>query len=118
RTITFANRYAAELFGFTNAELVGQHFERIVPPEWHEEVRRRFDSLQDHEVQVNAVSQNVTKSGERIWVAWSNRVIKAGEGRGKELLCVGNNITEEMRHKQELEDLVAELKVAREQALE
>jgi two-component system, sensor histidine kinase and response regulator len=118
RTITFANRYATELLEFTNAELVGQHLELIIPPDWHAEVQRRIDSLQDQEMQVNEINQNVTKSGERIWVAWSNRVIKTGEGREKELLCVGNNITEEMRHKKELEDLVAELQVAREQALE
>jgi PAS domain S-box-containing protein len=118
RTITFANRYATELLGFANTELVGRHMELIVPPDWHEEVRRRIDSLQGQQMQVNEVNPNVTKSGERIWVAWSNRVIKTGEGREKELLCVGNDITEEMRRKKELEDLVAELKVARQQALE
>jgi PAS domain S-box-containing protein len=118
RTITFANRYATELFGYSNAELVGRNLELIVPPEWHEEVRRRVDSLRGEDTQVNEINQNVTKSGDQIWVAWSNRVIKTGEGREKELLCVGNNITEEMKHKKELEGLVAELKVAREQALE
>jgi PAS domain S-box-containing protein len=90
RKIMFANSYASELLGFTNAELVGQPLELVVPPDWHEEVRRRIDSLQGQEVQVNEINQNVTKSGERIWVAWSNRVIKAGEGREKEMLCVGN----------------------------
>ena len=118
RKIMFANNYASELLGFTNAELVGQHLELIVPPDWHEEVRRRIDSLQGQEVQVNEINQNLTKSGERIWVAWSNRVIRTGEGREKEMLCVGNNITEEMKHKRELEDLVSALKIAREQALE
>ena len=117
RTITFANNYTSELLGFTNAELVGQHLELIVPPDWHEEVRRRIDSLRGQEVQVNEINQNVTKSGERIWVAWSNRVIKAGEGREKELLCVGNDITEEMRHKKQLEDLIGELERAKEEAL-
>ena len=118
RTITFANRYATELLGFANAELVGQQVDLIIPPDWREEVRRRIESLRGEEMQVNEINQNLTQSGERIWVAWSNRVIKTGEGRDKELLCVGNNITEEMRHKRELEDLVAELKIAREQALE
>jgi PAS domain S-box-containing protein len=117
-TITFANRYATELLGFTNTELVGQNLERIVAPEWHAEVRQRVESLQGEEMQVNQINENVTKSGERIWVAWSNRVIKTGEGAEKELLCVGNNITEEMKHKKELENLIAELNVAREQALE
>ena len=97
---------------------MGQHLELIVPPDWHEEVRRRIDSLQGQEVQVNEINQNVTKSGERIWVAWSNRVIKTGEGREKELLCVGNDITEEMRHKKQLEDLIGELERAKEEALQ
>jgi PAS domain S-box-containing protein len=116
-TVTFANRYATELLGFSNSELVGQRVDLILPPEWRKEVHQRFEALQGDEVQIDAVNENVTKSGERMWVAWSNRVIKAGDGRNKEVLCVGNNITEEMRHRKELEDLVAELKVAREQAL-
>src|SRR5205823_5447934 len=47
---------------------------------------------------------------------WSNRVIKTGEGREKELLCVGNNITEEMRHKKQLENLIRDLERANEEA--
>ncbi|AGA27825.1 PAS domain-containing hybrid sensor histidine kinase/response regulator [Singulisphaera acidiphila] len=116
--ITFANAYATELLGYTNAELVGQNLNMIVPPEWHEEVRQRVDALQGQDVLVNEVNENVVKSGERIWVAWSNRVIKSGEGRGKELLCVGNNVTEEMRHKKELENLIVELEKTREEAVE
>jgi two-component system, sensor histidine kinase and response regulator len=115
--ITFANSYATELLGFANAELLGQDLELIVPPPWHEEVRRRIDKLQDQEVQVNEINQNVTKSGECLWVAWSNRVIKTGEGREKEVLCVGNNINEEMRRKKQLEDLVGELEQAKDEAL-
>jgi PAS domain S-box-containing protein len=118
RIITFANSYTSELLGYSNAELVGRRLDVIVPPEWHDAVRQRIDSLHGQEVQVNEVNENVTKSGERIWVAWSNRVIKAGEGREKELLCVGNNITEEMRHKKRLEDLISDLEKAKEAAEE
>ena len=106
RIITFANLYATELLGYSNAELVGQRLDRLVPPEWHEEVRRRIESLCGEDVQLNEVNENLTKSGERIWIAWSNRVIKTGEGREKELLCVGNDVTEEMRHKKQLEDQI------------
>jgi two-component system sensor histidine kinase/response regulator len=106
RTITFANSYAAELLGYSGGELVGQGLERIVPPEWHDEVRRRIDSIQGEEVQVNEVNENLKKSGERVWIAWSNRLIRSGEGREKELLCVGNDVTEEVQHKKQLEDQV------------
>jgi two-component system sensor histidine kinase/response regulator len=108
--ITFANAYTSELLGFGNAELVGRHVNLIVAPEWHEEVRRRVESLTGQDVQVNEVNENVTRTGERVWMAWSNRVIRSGEGQDKELLCVGNNITDEMRHKMELERTIGELR--------
>jgi PAS domain S-box-containing protein len=116
--ITFANPYASELLGFSNAELVGRHVNLIVAPDWHERVRQRLDALGREEVQINEVNENVSKTGERFWITWSNRLIKSDEGQGKELLCVGTNITDGMRHKKELEDLVAQLKRAKAQALE
>src|SRR5262249_1205239 len=113
----FANRYSTKLLGFANAELMGQPLDVLIPPEWREEVRQRIESLQGEEVQLNTVNENLTKSGERIWIAWSNRVIKTGEGREKELLCVGNDVTLEMRQKKQLEDMVRNLETAREEAV-
>ncbi len=113
--IAFANTHACELFGFTKAELVGCHLKAIVPPERQAKVQRQVNSLQSQEVRVNEVRQNLTKSGKSIWMAWSNRVIKAGEGRARELLFVGNNVTEEVRQKKELEHLVKELAAQKEQ---
>jgi PAS domain S-box-containing protein len=43
-------------------------------------------------------------------------VIEAGQGREKELLDAGNNITEEMKHKKRLEDLIGDLERAKEEA--
>jgi two-component system sensor histidine kinase/response regulator len=117
RIITFANVYSAELLGYTNAELVGQPLDLIVPTDWHEQVRQRIESLKGEEVQVNTVNENLTKSGNRIWIAWSNRLIKPGEGRERELLCVGNDVTGEMQQKKQLEDLVGKLERAKEEAV-
>ncbi len=110
--ISFANAYASELLGFANAEMVGQPLNLIIPPEWHDEVRRRMDSLKDQDVQVNEINENVSKTGERYWLAWSNRVIRAGRGQEKELLCVANNITEEMKQKKELRDAMEKVEAA------
>ena len=107
--ITFANTYAGELFGFTHAELVGTHLRLILPPEKHGEIQERIDSIKGQEVRVNEVRQSVTKAGESIWVAWSNRMIKSGAGTEEELLFVGNDVTEEVRQKNELQRLVDDL---------
>src|SRR5580704_10212763 len=118
QTMTFANAYASELLGFTNAELVGRNVTLIIPPEWHEPVRRRLDSLTPSDVQFNEINENVSKSGERLWLSWSNRVITSGKGSDRELLCVGHNITDEMKHQHELEEAIAQLQTARAQAQE
>jgi two-component system, sensor histidine kinase and response regulator len=116
--ITFANTYTSELLGFTNQELIGRDLNLIIPPEWHQEVRQRIAALQGQAMQVNQINENVSKTGERYWFAWSNRVIKSGDGDARELLCVGHNITEEMKQKKELETMVVQLERAKAQAVE
>ena len=113
--VTFANTYASELFGFTNAELVGSHLKRILPSDRHSEVQHRVGSIEEQDIRVNEVRQSVTKSGKTVWIAWSERLIKSGKGDAKELLLVGNNVSEEVRQKKELEDLVVELAAQKEQ---
>jgi PAS domain S-box-containing protein len=116
--ITFANAYTSELLGFSQSELVGRHMDVIVPSEWRDEVRERVASLKPEQVQFNEVNENVTKAGERYWMAWSIRMLHWGEGREKEFLAVANNITEEVRQRKALENLVGELDKARAQAEE
>jgi PAS domain S-box-containing protein len=115
--MTFANAYASELLGFPNAELIGNHVNTIIAPEWQAPVWQRLESLRPDEVQLEQVNENLSRTGERYWLAWSNRVIRSGEGKEKELLCVGTNITEQMKHKTDLEQLVTELEKAKGEAL-
>lgn len=112
--VTFANDHACELFGFTKAELVGNDLKLIVPAERHGEIQQRVN---EQEVRLNELRQNVTKSGRRLWMAWSNRVIKPGDEKSRELLYVGNDVTEEVRRKKELEELVGELAAQKEQLI-
>lgn len=76
------------------------------------------NSQASEEVIVNEVRQDVTKAGKNIWVAWSNRMIKSGEGNEKELLFVGNDVTEEVRQRKELEAVVEKLAAKGEQLRE
>jgi two-component system sensor histidine kinase/response regulator len=101
RTVAFANAYACELFGYSRDELIGQHMNTIIPDEWQEPVRMRLDSIRPDSMQLNVLNENVSKAGQRYWMQWSNRVI-ASDGRDAELLCVGNNVTEEVKQRDEL----------------
>jgi len=101
RTVAFANAYACELFGYSRDELLGRHLDTLIPEEWQEPVRMRLDSLRPDSVQLNVLNENVSKAGQRYWMLWSNRVI-AGDWPDTELLCVGNNVTDEVKQKDEL----------------
>jgi PAS domain S-box-containing protein len=37
------------------------------------------------------------RNGERVWVAWTNKAIRDGNGKVIEILCIGNDITERRR---------------------
>jgi two-component system sensor histidine kinase/response regulator len=106
-TITFANRHAIELFGF--GDLVGTPLRRLLPAEGERGVEAQLASMDDPEVRVNEVRESVTSAGTAVWIAWSNRVIQPGAGAAKEVLLVGNDVTQEVRQKRELQDLVERL---------
>jgi two-component system sensor histidine kinase/response regulator len=97
--ISFANHYACELFGYGREELVGSTVARLVPPERQDRVHAE---LEETKVRVAEVRQNLTKEGKHLWMSWSNREIKPGQGSERELLFVGNDVTEEVRQKEEL----------------
>jgi PAS domain S-box-containing protein len=113
--ITFANHYACELFEFGREELVGAAVARIVPPERQDQIQTQLEGLKDQEVRVAEVRQNLTKSGKRLWMSWANRQIKPGDAASRELLFVGNDVTEEVRQKKELEELVGKLAAQKEE---
>jgi PAS domain S-box-containing protein len=116
RIISF-NEYAERFFGFDREEVIGKgFFETITPPV--ESTGRDLTKLvtdvvaHPEEYRTN-VNENVKKSGERVWIQWSNSVIKDEQGKPTGVLCVGTDITELrkmeeklMAHSASLEDMV------------
>ncbi|HMA66862.1 MAG TPA: PAS domain S-box protein, partial [Desulfosalsimonadaceae bacterium] len=39
-------------------------------------------------------NQNICKDGRRVWVAWTNKAVYDESGQLREILCIGNDITE------------------------
>jgi signal transduction histidine kinase/ActR/RegA family two-component response regulator len=51
------------------------------------------------------VNENVRRDGSRVWIAWTNRIVRDERGRVKELLSVGSDITERRRAEEKLREL-------------
>ncbi len=98
---TFFNEYAERFFGYSQEEILGKPCVGTTLPEVDSSgekqthlVENIFDSPNQYAAHEN---ENMLRSGERVWVAWTNKVIKNEEGQVTEILCIGNDITERKR---------------------
>ncbi len=99
-TITFFNEYAQKLFGYAAEEIVGKHISVILPE--RESTGKDLSALvldivEHPERLSHNVNENVCRDGRRVWMAWTNKPWRDEEGRVKEILAVGMDITE-IRH--------------------
>jgi PAS domain S-box-containing protein len=95
--ITFFNEFAEEFFGYKAEEIVGRNAIGTILPEVDSNgkdmpslVTEVFSRPEDYATHEN---ENMRKSGERVWVAWTNKAVRDEEGRIREFLCVGNDVT-------------------------
>ncbi|MDM8525103.1 response regulator [Desulfococcaceae bacterium HSG8] len=99
--IIFLNKYAQEFFGYTKDEIIGKNVVGTIVPESESTGRDLaaliYDILQYPEKYRYNENENVCRNGDRVWVAWTNKVIKDATGSVKEILCIGNDITAQKR---------------------
>lgn len=109
--ITDVNDYAEEIFGFTKEELVGHSiFSTIFPkPEKKNSLQANIISriFTNPKMYVEHETQNVKKSGEPMWISWTNRVIYDDKGMPVEVRSVGFDITKRKKLEEELRYLAS-----------
>ncbi|MGD9180284.1 MAG: ATP-binding protein, partial [Desulfobacterales bacterium] len=114
--ITFSNEFAQRLFGYSENEMLGQNAEQIILPAGRAN-RQGFEALVTS-LQKNPdrpmVNENETerRNGEKVWIAWTYQPIFNEKGLFKEILCIGNDITELKLADLEKKDLQAQLQRA------
>jgi PAS domain S-box-containing protein len=96
--IVYINRYAENLFGYQPDELIGKHVVGTIVPEKESTSRDLSGLMSDvlvhpEKYRLN-INENTKKSGERLWVMWTNRPIFDDTGKMIEVLSIGNDITE------------------------
>lgn len=96
--ITFLNEYGQRFFGYTAGEIIGRHvMDTIVPPtdSAGHGMRPLIEQICADPVAFEKnVNENMRRNGERVWVAWTNRIVYDGQGRMIEVMSVGTDITE------------------------
>ena len=99
--VTFLNEFGQRFFGYSAAEILGRHvIGTIVPPveSSGRDLERLMDRIRtDPTAFEQNVNENVRRNGERVLIAWTNRIGRDAAGGVAEILSVGTDITAQKR---------------------
>jgi len=100
--VTFFNQYAQRFFGYYENEIIGKNIVGTIVPETSEtgvNLRTIINNIvADPQRYSTNVNENMRSNGERVWVAWTNKAIIDDQGKIKEVLCIGNDISKIKQH--------------------
>jgi PAS domain S-box-containing protein len=74
------NRGAELLFGYRPAEIIGQHFLLLVPPDRHQELERINELLQEQGVVRGWITRRVTRDGKQVTVDLTRTLLRDEHG--------------------------------------
>lgn len=111
--ITFLNDFGLRFFGYTTEEILGRHvMDTIVPPRESggRDLRHLMEEIcADPKAFEQNVNENMRRSGDRVWIAWTNKIVLDAQGKVAEILSVGTDITERKRADEQIQKLHQDL---------
>ena len=106
--VLFLNPYGLEFFGFAESEIVGKNVIGTIVPSRDTTGRDLEAMIED--IGRNPVkyrhneNENITRTGERVWVIWTNQPLFDEKGKLIELLCIGIDRTAEKKLEDEQDE--------------
>jgi len=96
------NETAEDILGYSEEELRGDSWERIVPDTDRTPVSEVVDELLDAKGGYHSINTNIRNDGEQIVCEWHNRVVTDNDGETVAVFSQFQDITEENERKTEL----------------
>ncbi len=108
-TITFFNEFAEKFFGFSKEEILGQSVLGTIVPEQdsaNSDLRAMvFDIACNPKKYRQNENENMRKDGSRVWISWTNKAIFDAAGTIREILGIGNDITQRKQAEEQLRNM-------------
>ena len=104
--ISFVNPFFEQLTGYQLAEIKGRDwFTSFLPKRDHERIQALFLSvIQDLRVRGN-INPIVTRNGEEREIEWNSQAIYDADGKVREVISIGKDVTERRLREQEIQRL-------------
>jgi PAS domain S-box-containing protein len=111
--ITFLNDFGQRFFGYSAEEIIGRPVMGTIVPS-AESDGRDLNQLMDRISADPAafeqnVNENMRRNGERVWIAWTNKIVRDAQGRVAEVFSVGTDITDRKKAEEAIRELNAGL---------
>jgi len=95
--ITFLNEFGQKFFGYQAEEIVGRKVSGTITPDFEStgrDLRPLMEKICENPLSFEQnVNENMRRDGSRVWIAWTNRAVMDAEGKLKEVLSIGTDIT-------------------------
>jgi len=109
---TFFNEFAQKFFGYEEKEILGKSVVGTIVPAQDDEEHDLQTMIEDlcvnPEKYASNENQNICKNGQKVWIAWTNRLIVNDQGED-EVLCVGTDISARKMAEQKSKMMYADL---------
>ena len=123
--VRYFNEFAQKFFGYAAEEIVGRNVVGTIVPENDTSGRDLAEMIRDigHRPENYEFNQNenMRRTGERVWIAWTNKALCDDAGIVCEILCIGNDISmlkqaekKLLNYQKQLQSLASELSLAEE----
>ena len=103
--ILFLNEFGLDFFGFSEHEILGRPVVGTIVPELESSGRNLAELMQNifanPAAYESGLNENIRKNGERVWVAWRNRVVRDESGEPVGMFSVGIDMTDRLRIERE-----------------
>ncbi|MBD3197226.1 MAG: PAS domain S-box protein [Candidatus Lokiarchaeota archaeon] len=113
--IVFINQFGKKFFEFESVELIGKKVVGTILPV-NEKSSKKFNQMLEDILEypnkyISTSNENITKSGEKVWISWSNKAITDRNGNLIGIESVGNDITKRVRVRELLRNQTKKLEI-------
>lgn len=114
--IRFINNFGLRFFDYQEKDILGRNVADTIFPDRSTSCNLRaiVENIMLHpEGYATYVMENVRSNGERVWIAWTYRPVQNERDEVVEVLCIGNDVTENRRSSEEIKKAAADLRETR-----